>query len=118
MADERHELAAPHAEREAAQRLEALAALVEGHAERVDLQVAVRHTETPWLTRFARKMSDCSSARPTIPITKIAMRMWSTLRLFHSSHTQKPMPTPPVSISAATITSHATPIERRTPVSM
>ena len=28
------------------------------------------------------------------------------------------MPTPPVSISAATITSHATPIDRRTPVIM
>ena len=27
--------------------------------------------------------------------------------LFHSSQTQKPMPTPPVSISAATITSQA-----------
>ena len=46
------------------------------------------------------------------------MMMCSTLRLFHSSHTQKPMPTPPVSISAATITSHATPIDSRTPVSM
>ena len=53
-----------------------------------------------------------------MPMTKIAMMMCSTLRLFHSSHTQKPMPTPPVSISAATITSQATPIERRTPVSM
>ena len=38
--------------------------------------------------------------------------------LFPSSHTQKPMPTPPVSISAATITSHAVPMARRTPVSM
>ena len=53
-----------------------------------------------------------------MPITKIAMMMCSTLRLFHSSHTQKPMPTPPVSISAATITSQAMPIDRRTPVSM
>ena len=50
--------------------------------------------------------------------TKIAMMMLATLRLFHSSHTQKPMPTPPVSISAATITSHAVPTARRTPVSM
>ena len=34
------------------------------------------------------------------------------------SQTQKPMPTPPVSISAATITSQAVPTARRTPVSM
>ena len=46
-----------------------------------------------------------------MPMMKIAMMMCSTFRLFHSSHTQKPMPTPPVSISAATITSHATPID-------
>ena len=38
---------------------------------------------------------------------KIAMMMFSTFKLFHSSHTQKPIPTPPVSISAATITNHA-----------
>ncbi|MNG39471.1 hypothetical protein D3C84_1275750 [compost metagenome] len=63
-------------------------------------------------------MSANSSTRPTMPITKIAMMMLATLRLFHSSHTQKPMPTPPVSISAATITSHAVPTARRTPVSM
>ena len=47
----------------------------------------------------------------------MAMRMFSTLRLFHSFQIQKPMPRPPVSISAATITSQAMPIERRTPVS-
>ncbi|MOA57005.1 hypothetical protein D3C78_1811020 [compost metagenome] len=46
----------------------------------------------------------------------MAMRMCSTLRLFHSSHTQKPRPVPPVSISAATITSQATPMARRMPV--
>ena len=48
----------------------------------------------------------------------MAMMMCCTLRLFHSSQTQKPIPTPPVSISAATMTSQATPMERRTPVSM
>ncbi len=53
-----------------------------------------------------------------MPITKMAMMMCSTFRLFHSSHTQKPMPTPPVSISAATITSQAVPMDRRMPVSM
>ncbi|MNU06733.1 hypothetical protein D3C72_2520300 [compost metagenome] len=53
-----------------------------------------------------------------MPITKMAMMMFLTFRLFHSSHTQKPMPTPPVSISAATITSHAVPTAKRTPVSM
>ena len=53
-----------------------------------------------------------------MPIVKIAMMMCSTFRLFHSSQTQNPMPTPPVSISAATITSQATPIESRTPVIM
>ena len=53
-----------------------------------------------------------------MPTVKIAMMMCWTFRLFHSSHTQKPMPTPPVSISAATITSHATPIDKRTPVIM
>ena len=52
-----------------------------------------------------------------MPMTKIAMMMLDTLRLFHSSQTQKPMPTPPVSISAATITSQAVPTARRTPVS-
>src|SRR5450830_1205459 len=40
------------------------------------------------------------------------------VQVFHSSQTQKPMPTPPVSISAATITSQAVPMARRTPVSM
>ena len=39
----------------------------------------------------------------------IAMMMCLTLRLFHSSTAQKPMPTPPVSISAAAITSQAVP---------
>jgi hypothetical protein len=58
------------------------------------------------------------SRRPPMPILKMAMMMCSTFRLFHSSHTQKPMPTPPVSISAATITSQATPMDRRTPVIM
>ena len=53
-----------------------------------------------------------------MPMTKIAIRMWITLRLFHSSQTQKPMPTPPVSISAATMTSQAVPTDSRTPVSM
>ena len=53
-----------------------------------------------------------------MPMVKIAMMMCSTFRLFHSSQTQKPMPTPPVSISAATITSHAMPIESLTPVNM
>ena len=32
-------------------------------------------------------------------------------------HSQKPMPVPPVSISAATITSQAVPMDNRTPVS-
>ncbi len=53
-----------------------------------------------------------------MPMVKIAMMMCSTTRLFHSSHSQKPMPTPPVSISAATITSYATPMESFTPVNM
>ena len=52
-----------------------------------------------------------------MPITKMAMTMCSTFRLFHSSHSQKPMPVPPVSISAATITSQAVPMDNRTPVS-
>ncbi|MNP86429.1 hypothetical protein D3C76_1866600 [compost metagenome] len=38
------------------------------------------------------------------------------MRLFHSFQIQKPIPRPPVSISAATITSQAMPMERRTPV--
>ena len=68
--------------------------------------------------RLATSIKACSSSKPTMPITKIAMMMCLTLRLFHSSHTQKPMPTPPVNISAATITSQAVPTERRTPVNM
>ena len=53
-----------------------------------------------------------------MPMVKMAMMICSTLRLFHSSQTQKPIPTPPVSISAATMTSHATPMDSRTPVIM
>ena len=53
-----------------------------------------------------------------MPMVKMAMMMCSTFRLFHSSHTQKPMPTPPVSISAATMTSQAMPRLRRNPVNM
>ena len=52
-----------------------------------------------------------------MPMTKMATMMWATLRLFHSSQTQKPIPTPPVSISAATMTSQAVPTDSRTPVS-
>jgi hypothetical protein len=66
----------------------------------------------------ASATSACSSSKPTTPMTTMAMMMCGTFRLFHSSQTQKPMPTPPVSISAATITSQAVPIDRRTPVSM
>ena len=37
---------------------------------------------------------------------------------FHESQMKKPMPTPPVSISAATIASQAMPMEMRSPVKM
>ena len=53
-----------------------------------------------------------------MPMTNIAMMMCLTFRLFHSSQTQKPMPTPPVSISAATITSQAVPTDKRTSVNI
>ena len=37
---------------------------------------------------------------------------------FHASQMKKPMPTPPVSISAATIASHESPMPMRSPVKM
>ena len=37
---------------------------------------------------------------------------------FHASQMKKPMPTPPVSISAATMASHARPMPMRKPVKM
>src|SRR3974390_939547 len=53
---------------------------------------------------------------PTIPITKIAVITLVMERLFHSFHTKYPMPVPPTSISAATMTSQAMPMEMRMPV--
>ena len=38
--------------------------------------------------------------------------------LFHASQMKKPMPTPPISISAATIASHERPMPMRSPVKM
>src|SRR3982751_3070040 len=55
---------------------------------------------------------------PTMPIVKIAKITLVSDRLFHSFHTKYPMPVPPTSISAATITSHAMPMEMRMPVNM
>ena len=37
---------------------------------------------------------------------------------FHASQMKKPMPTPPISISAATIASHDRPMPMRRPVKM
>jgi hypothetical protein len=62
--------------------------------------------------------NNVSKINPTTPMIKIAMMMFFTFKLFHSSQTQKPMPTPPVNISAATMTSQAVPTAKRTPVSM
>src|SRR2546427_3175525 len=120
VADQRDELALGDAQVDVAQRMEAALLGGEHHLGLLHLN-EVLHRGTPYsskLKRLATVISSCSSNRPTMPMTKIAIRMCCTLRLFHSSHTQNPMPTPPVSISAATMTSHAVPTDRRTPVSM
>src|SRR5258707_1177846 len=55
---------------------------------------------------------------PTSPMSSTENSTLDSDRLFHSFHRKYPIPVPPTSISAATITSHAIPIEMRMPVTM
>src|SRR5262249_44586406 len=81
---------------------------------RIDLEVA----HSVYASRRDRRLRPASSSTPITPIARIAKITLVRARLFHSFQTKYPIPVPPISISAATIATHALPIEMRRPATI
>src|SRR4029453_12745542 len=80
----------------------------------IDLEVA----HSVYASRRDRRLRPASSSTPITPMARIRKIMFVMGRFFHLFHTKSPIPVPPISISAATIATHALPIEMRRPATI
>jgi hypothetical protein len=98
--------------RQALQHHVGLSAARENHVQRGNLEVshgssscAAQPAAVPRVTSRPIQATGRSSANPTRPTTSSAMMMSLIREEFQASQMKKPMPTPPISISAATTAS-------------
>ncbi len=74
-------------------------------------------THTLYVTRFSIQENPRSRSKPNNSNNQNCRdHLFQDSSAFQLSHTKKPMPIPPDNISPATITNHATPMLRRSPV--